>query len=99
MFAGSPIKRIGRDRIVRNALIGITTNEDLASLHPAVVRPGRCLASIEVGRLPYPEAVAWLGSPAGISPDGATLAELYALKTGAEPVTVPRQSAQIGMYL
>ena len=24
----------------RNALIAITTNEDLASLHPAVVRPG-----------------------------------------------------------
>ena len=27
---------------------------------------GRCLASIEVGRLPYPEAVAWLGSGHGI---------------------------------
>ena len=48
----------------RNALIAITTNEDLASLHPAVVRPGRCLASIEVGRLPYAEAVAWLGTSA-----------------------------------
>ena len=45
----------------RNALIAITTNEELASLHPAVVRPGRCLASIEVSRLPYAEAVAWLG--------------------------------------
>ncbi|BAL91697.1 putative ATPase [Actinoplanes missouriensis 431] len=83
----------------RNALIGITTNEDLATLHPAVIRPGRCLASIEVGRLPYPEAVAWLGSSTGISPDGATLAELYALKTGARPVTVPQQSTRIGMYL
>jgi hypothetical protein len=83
----------------RNALIGITTNEDIASLHPAVIRPGRCLASIEVGRLAYPEAVAWLGSPTGVSPDGATLAELYALKTGAQPVTVPKQTPQIGMYL
>ncbi|WP_229069757.1 DUF5925 domain-containing protein [Actinoplanes sp. DH11] len=83
----------------RNALIGITTNEDLATLHPAVVRPGRCLASIEVGRLPYPEAVAWLGSSTGVSPDGATLAELYALKTGAQPVTVPQQSSRTGMYL
>ncbi|MEU7904330.1 DUF5925 domain-containing protein [Actinoplanes sp. NPDC049118] len=83
----------------RNALIAITTNEDLASLHPAVVRPGRCLASIEVGRLPYGEAVAWLGTPAGVGPDGATLAELYALRTGTRPVTVPTTPPSTGMYL
>jgi hypothetical protein len=83
----------------RNALIAITTNEDLASLHPAVVRPGRCLASIEVGRLPYGEAVAWLGTPAGVGPDGATLAELYALRTGARPVTAPTTAPSTGMYL
>ncbi|UQU66945.1 DUF5925 domain-containing protein [Couchioplanes caeruleus] len=83
----------------RNALIAITTNEDLASLHPAVVRPGRCLASIQVGRLPYAEATAWLGTPHGIGPDGATLAELYALKTGAQPVTVPATDPPTGMYL
>jgi hypothetical protein len=83
----------------RNALIGITTNEDLATLHPAVVRPGRCLASIEVGRLPYAEAVAWLGTPHGIGSQGATLAELYALRTGAQPVTVPSTPPATGMYL
>jgi hypothetical protein len=83
----------------RNALIAITTNEDLATLHPAVVRPGRCLASIEVGRLSYAESVAWLGTPAGVGPDGATLAQLYALKTGAEPVTVPKTAPATGMYL
>ncbi|MFI5892565.1 DUF5925 domain-containing protein [Actinoplanes sp. NPDC051513] len=83
----------------RNALIAITTNEDLATLHPAVIRPGRCLASIEVGRLPYAEAAAWLGSARGIGPDGATLAELYALRTGARPVTVPTTAPATGMYL
>lgn len=83
----------------RNALIAITTNEDLASLHPAVVRPGRCLASIEVGRLPYAEATAWLGSARGVGPEGATLAELYALRTGTEPVTVPKATPATGMYL
>ncbi|MET0492459.1 MAG: DUF5925 domain-containing protein [Actinoplanes sp.] len=83
----------------RNALIAITTNEDLASLHPAVVRPGRCLASIEIGRLPYAEATAWLGSAKGVGPDGATLAELYALRTGAQPVTVPVVPPATGMYL
>ena len=83
----------------RNALIAITTNEDLASLHPAVVRPGRCLASIEVGRLPYAEAAAWLGTTQGLDPQGATLAELYALKTGAKPVTVPTTAPPTGMYI
>ena len=83
----------------RNALIAITTNEDLTSLHPAVVRPGRCLASIEIGRLPYGEAVSWLGTGAGIGPDGSTLAELYALKTGAHPVTVTSAPPSTGLYL
>jgi hypothetical protein len=103
----------------RNALIAITTNEDIASLHPAVVRPGRCLASIEVGRLSYAESVAWLGraprtgtpgtgtpgtgtpgtGTPGIGPDGATLAELYALRTGAAPVTTVTPPPATGMYL
>jgi uncharacterized protein DUF5925/ATPase family protein associated with various cellular activities (AAA) len=83
----------------RNALIAITTNEELATLHPAVVRPGRCLASIEVGRLSYAEAVAWLGTSRSVAPDGATLAQLYALRTGAEPVTVPKSTPPTGMYL
>jgi hypothetical protein len=83
----------------RNALIAITTNEDLASLHPAVVRPGRCLASIEVGRLSYAESADWLGTSAGVGPDGATLAELYALKTGAKPVTVSAPTPATGLYL
>ena len=61
-------------------LVAITTNEPLASLHPAVVRPGRCIAQIEVGRLTPTEARAWLGRPAAVGPDGATLAELYALQ-------------------
>jgi ATP-dependent 26S proteasome regulatory subunit len=35
----------------RQVLVAITTNEDLRRLHPAVVRPGRCLAHIEFGSL------------------------------------------------
>nr|WP_329319721.1 DUF5925 domain-containing protein [Streptomyces sp. NBC_01262] len=73
----------------RNVLVGITTNEDLERLHPAVVRPGRCLARIEVGPLTRPEAVNWLGTPDGIGREGATLAELYALRRGASPTPVP----------
>ncbi|RSN69962.1 DUF5925 domain-containing protein [Actinomadura sp. WAC 06369] len=77
----------------RNVLVAITTNEDLARLHPAVVRPGRCLAQIEVGRLTRDESAEWLAGPDGagdpdgalaaqIGPDGATLAEVAALRKG-----------------
>ncbi|MFI6824939.1 DUF5925 domain-containing protein [Micromonospora sp. NPDC050187] len=45
----------------RDVLVAITTNEDLSRLHPAVTRPGRCLARIEVGPLSHHEAIGWLG--------------------------------------
>jgi uncharacterized protein DUF5925/ATPase family protein associated with various cellular activities (AAA) len=83
----------------RRALIAITTNEDLAALHPAVVRPGRCLARIETGRLSPTEAAAWLGSSAGVGPDGATLAELYALRAGTTQVTSVAPEPPHGLYL
>ncbi|MWA04005.1 AAA family ATPase [Actinomadura sp. LD22] len=87
----------------RDVLVAITTNEDLAMLHPAVVRPGRCLAQIEVGRLSREEAVAWLdGSDAAseIGPDGATLAELAALRKGEQrPETHAPPSTATGFYL
>ncbi|WUH94255.1 DUF5925 domain-containing protein [Streptomyces sp. NBC_00433] len=83
----------------RNVLVGITTNEDLERLHPAVVRPGRCLARIEVGPLNRDEAVNWLGTPEGVGRDGATLAELYALRRGTtSALPVPAQAAD-GLYL
>ncbi len=81
--------------------MGVTTNEDLERLHPAVVRPGRCLARIEVGRLTRPEAVSWLGREDGVGREGATLAELYALRRGTSPTSVPdqRAGADSGLYL
>jgi hypothetical protein len=82
----------------RRIIIAITTNEDLARLHPATVRPGRCLAQIEVGPLGRNEAAAWLGRTDGIGPDGATLAELYALRDG-DPAYVPEPPVPSGMYL
>jgi len=83
----------------RNVLVGITTNEDLERLHPAVVRPGRCLARIEVGPLSRDEAAQWLGTSEGIGREGATLAELYALRRGTTPaLPVPAQASD-GLYL
>ncbi|MQY06648.1 DUF5925 domain-containing protein [Actinomadura macrotermitis] len=90
----------------RDVLVAITTNEDLARLHPAVVRPGRCLAQVEVGRLTHAEAVAWLGEDApegavaSIGPDGATLAELVALRRGEKrPETTDAPATATGFYL
>ncbi|HEY1488693.1 MAG TPA: DUF5925 domain-containing protein, partial [Micromonosporaceae bacterium] len=82
----------------RKIIVAITTNEDLARLHPATVRPGRCLAQIEVGPLDHAEAVAWLGRADGVPAHGATLAELYALRDGDPSFTV-ETPAPSGMYL
>jgi hypothetical protein len=83
----------------RQVLVAITTNEDIARLHPAVTRPGRCLAQIEVGPLPRDDACAWLGTSTGIGPAGATLAQLLALRDGTGPVTTPEPAPIGGFYL
>lgn len=63
----------------RKILVAITTNEDVKTLHPAVTRPGRCMANAEIGMLRQDEASAWLGSPV----DGEkTIAELYHMRAG-----------------
>jgi len=80
----------------RDVLVAITTNENLARLHPAVVRPGRCLAQIEVGPLSAAEAQQWLGDGASAG-YGATVAELYAMR-GNQPVTLTERPPT-GLYL
>lgn len=82
----------------RDVLVAITTNEDLARLHPAVVRPGRCLAQLEVGPLTREEAVRWLGTADGVGPAGATLAELYAARSG-RAVPAASKDDSTGLYL
>lgn len=79
----------------RRVLVAITTNEDIARLHPAVVRPGRCLAQLEVGRLSAVEATRWLGRPAPAS----TLAELYALREGTTELVAKPDDVPVGGYL
>lgn len=71
-------------------LVCITTNEPMAELHPAVRRPGRCLADIEFPALSRSEALAWLGDGANVPASGATLAELLVLREQMRgPVTGP----------
>jgi len=75
-------------------LVAITTNEDVRRMHPAVVRPGRCLAHIEIGPLGAAEASAWLGRPVT---GPVTLAELYAMRRGQVPARP--QETGTGLYL
>jgi hypothetical protein len=83
----------------REIMVAITTNERLDRLHPAVVRPGRCLAQIEVGALSALESSDWLGGETVRDP--MTLAELYARRSGTDPTTTEPQIPQqhIGQYL
>ena len=81
-------------------LTAITTNEPLARLHPAVTRPGRCIAQIEIPRLTPAEATSWLGHPARVGPDGITLAELCAQVGELAVIEVPEPAeAATGRYL
>ena len=82
-------------------LVALTTNEPLTSLHPALARPGRCIAEIEVGVFSDDEARRWLGRdlPARHG-GGRSLAELVALRDGSEPVRASAsQPERVGQYL
>jgi hypothetical protein len=70
----------------------ITTNEPLASVHPALVRPGRCLSQLEFGPLPAAQAAQILGRPVATP---MTLAEVMT----ARPLTAVLPHTQVGQYL
>ena len=78
-------------------IVLLTTNEELTRLHPALIRPGRCLARTEFVRFPREEADEWLGRPSSGPVGGATLAELFETqRTGG---TLPGEVLRTGSYL
>ncbi|MFE5541621.1 hypothetical protein ACFQ78_38700 [Streptomyces sp. NPDC056519] len=90
---------LGADRRV---LVAITTTNDLHRVHPAITRPGRCLAEIEVGLLTEAEARTWKEhNPGGqdlFASGPVSLAELYAQRAGVSRTSQPVPSAS-GAYL
>lgn len=70
----------------------ITTNEPLGRIHPAVVRPGRCLAQVAFGPLPAAQASALLGR---VVAGPMTLAEVMA----QAPMEVVEEAVAVGQYL
>ncbi|MCC6438945.1 MAG: AAA family ATPase [Acidimicrobiales bacterium] len=69
-------------------LFCLTTNEPLDRIHPAITRPGRCLANMEIGRFGPDDARRWLaeqcveGAAALPADRDISLAELYAVVGG-----------------
>jgi hypothetical protein len=77
-----------------------TTNENVNRLHPALIRPGRCLANIEFERFSVSEARTWLGGVGKAPSRPATLAQLL-VRRGDIPKSSndDKQSAPTGAYL
>jgi hypothetical protein len=66
------------------ALILVTTNEPLGKLHPAALRPGRAMATLEFTPMGAAEASAWLAERGLEREVGSpkTIAELHAMLAG-----------------
>ena len=69
-------------------IVLVTTNDDLRQLHPAVSRPGRCLAKVEFAPFTAAEAEAWLDRN-GVDrrSRAGTLASLFGAAAGEEVPT------------
>jgi hypothetical protein len=76
----------------------LTTNVELATINPALARPGRCLSSIGFEVFKPSQAREWLGECPTRPAHSMTLAELYECKNGVRRDR-PRQSTVFGQYL
>ena len=77
----------------------ITTNQPVHRLHPALVRPGRCLALVEFASFDEHEANRWLPGDATTVRGRQTLAELYEHTRRVGQMGVQRSGHLEGGYL
>lgn len=81
-------------------MILLTTNEELGRLHPALTRPGRCLAQVEFKRFQPAEARCWLPYGTEQPEADATLAELLERRGDFSRIGHDGQAkVSIGAYL
>lgn len=80
-------------------LILLTTNERIDKLHPAVIRPGRCLAQVEFKSFTYAEASEWLGNETAPAQGTMTLAELIEQRDAQGRIAGVRDDEHIGLYV
>jgi len=71
------------------SLVLVTTNEAVGALHPALSRPGRCLAETQFHELGRDEIVRWCDARQLTAPGGSrvSLADLFAYAEGRVPRT------------
>ena len=82
-----------------NAIFLITTNAPVEEMHPALLRPGRCLSRLEFGRFGSEAARAWLPADVRNRVSGpTTLAELYEMR-GDHQRIVHHEQTKVGGYL
>lgn len=79
------------------ALILLTTNEPVGEMHPALLRPGRCLARVEFPPLSASEASALLPSDEVTAP--VTLAELMERRGALDRLEAVAGEERPGLYL
>jgi hypothetical protein len=84
----------------QNMIVLLTTNEDLRRLHPAITRPGRCLAAIEFSSFTPAQAREWLAGTAPAPTTDVSLAELLELRGDlASPLESGHELEPAGIYL
>jgi hypothetical protein len=80
-------------------LMLLTSNEPVHRLHPAVVRPGRCLADVQFTLFTRAQAAEWLAGAGKTPPRDCTLAELYRLRGDVDTIATPRSRSDGSAYL
>lgn len=75
--------------ILSDTVMVVSSNVPPDKLNPALLRPGRCLGRLEVGKLDHEQAQRWSGRD--LPKRAYTLAELYALRDGVAPILEPAQ--------
>lgn len=73
----------------------ITTNQGLQEMHPALTRPGRCMANIQFDKFSSTEASSWLGRTVH---ESMTLAEMYE-DLSETLIETKKASVTTGQYL
>lgn len=80
-------------------LVLVTTNEPMERIHPAVKRPGRCLANVEFRKFDNQEARNWVATTKNPNPnitEDKTLAELYYERGDVESLLSESDKSAIG---
>ncbi|MCL2092097.1 MAG: ATP-binding protein [Micrococcales bacterium] len=81
-------------------IILLTTNENITALHPALTRPGRCLAKVEFHPFTAEQARAWLPDPTLPLPSTTpTLAELFEAVSSTPRISTQDDTSATGLYL